>query len=80
MNKFFYRIILLIPLFFSQISVSLSFKYNAGENLVERIREKNTQEKRIKLVLDSIRKHNNKIAQNIGFLIRFEGFFILHNV
>ena len=40
MNKFFYRIILLIPLFFSQISFSLSFKYNAGENLVERIREK----------------------------------------
>lgn len=63
MNKFFYRIILLIPLFFSQISFSLSFKYNAGENLVERIREKNTQEKRIKLVLDSIRKHNNKIVR-----------------
>ena len=63
MNKFFYRIILLIPLFFSQISFSLSFKYNTGENLVERIREKNTQEKRIKLVLDSIRKHNNKIVR-----------------
>ena len=64
MNRFFYKIIFIIILvFFNLISFSAGFKYNTGENLVEKIKEENAQEKRIQLVLDSIRKHNNKIVQ-----------------
>ena len=63
MNKFFYRIILIISLFFNQILFPLNFKYNTEENVVEKIKKENAQEKRIKLILDSIRKHNNKIVQ-----------------
>ena len=63
MDRFFYEIIFIIILvFFNQISFSASFKYNTGENLVGKIKEENAKEKRIKLVLDSIRKHNNKIV------------------
>ena len=63
MDRFFYKIIFIIILvFFNQISFSASFKYNTGENLVGKIKEENAKEKRIKLVLDSIRKHNNKIV------------------
>jgi len=62
-DRFFYEIIFIIILvFFNQISFSASFKYNTGENLVGKIKEENAKEKRIKLVLDSIRKHNNKIV------------------
>jgi len=62
-DRFFYKIIFIIILvFFNQISFSASFKYNTGENLVGKIKEENAKEKRIKLVLDSIRKHNNKIV------------------
>ena len=64
MNKFFYKIIFIVIIaFFNQISFSLNFKYNTGENLVDKVREENAKEKRIKLLLDSIRKHNNKFVQ-----------------
>ena len=64
MNKYFYKIIFIAMLiFYNQISFSLYFKYNTGENLVNKIEEENAKEKRIKLLLDSIRKHNNKFVR-----------------
>lgn len=68
MNKFFlfknFKIIaIMFFVFFYQILFPVTFKYNTGENLVQKIRGEEKQEKLIKSVLDAIRGHNNKFVR-----------------
>ena len=68
MNKFFLFknfkiIVIMFFVFFYQILFPVTFKYNTGENLVQKIRDEEKQEKLIKSVLDAIRGHNNKFVR-----------------
>ena len=68
MNKFFLfkksKIIFIIFFaLFHQIIFSVTFNYNTGENLVQKIREEEANEKLLKSVLDAIRGHNNKFVR-----------------
>lgn len=48
---------------FHQILFPITFKYNTGENLVQKIRDEEDNEKLLKTVLDAIRGHNNKFVK-----------------
>ena len=50
-------------MFFYQTSFSVTFKYNTGENLVQKIKDEESEEKLLKSVLNAIRGHNNKFVK-----------------
>lgn len=59
-NKIFF---IMISLLFTQAIFPITFKYDTGENLVTKKKEEDAKEKRIKSVLNAIRRHNNKYVQ-----------------
>ncbi len=68
MNKFFLlgkiEIIFIISFMsFHQTLLPVTFKYNTGENLVQKAKDEDAEEKLLKSVLDAIRGHNNKFVR-----------------